>query len=135
MQNFVLDYSEAPVIDFNTEEKLKMRSKKQISASFQLDDDNFEIFTHGKDVFIKFYANWCTHCKNLAPIWLELAQEYQGQFAEVDGNAQYELSQKFGVKGYPTLFILKANGERINYTGERTKESIREFWLSNANKN
>jgi len=55
-----------------------------IDISFQsdvivLDGTNFHTRTSEGDWLLEFYAPWCGHCKNLAPIWEELATKVKGQ--------------------------------------------------------
>ena len=39
-----------------------------------------------KGWFVKFYAPWCGHCKQLAPIWDELSEKHSKTFnvAKID---------------------------------------------------
>jgi protein disulfide-isomerase len=47
--------------------------------------------------FIKFYAPWCGHCKNLAPTWIEMTAQLKGQVnvGEVDCVALPGLFDKY----------------------------------------
>jgi thiol-disulfide isomerase/thioredoxin len=42
-----------------------------------------EYDTHVKDNktwLIMFYAKWCSHCKNMMPLWQDFADSYSGKF-------------------------------------------------------
>lgn len=94
---------------------------------------NFEevAFNPSKNVFIEFYAPWCGHCKQLAPIWEQLGEKYKDSpdiiVAKMDSTVNEIESVK--VHSFPTLKFFPAGSERevIDYNGERTLEGFTKF--------
>jgi len=88
-----------------------------------------------KDVFVKYYAPWCGHCKSLAPKWEELGEHVKGSnvvMAKFDAT----LNEVAGVeiKGYPTLkFYAADNKAGVDYSDGREVEDIKK-WLSKNSK-
>ncbi|XP_063555916.1 protein disulfide-isomerase A2 isoform X7 [Gorilla gorilla gorilla] len=86
-------------------------------------------------LLVEFYAPWCGHCQALAPEYSKAAAVLAAEstvvtLAKVDGPAQRELAEEFGVTEYPTLKFFR-NGNRTHpeeYTGPRDAEGIAE-WL------
>ena len=52
--------------------------KGEPSKVVTLKDSTFDkiVMDPEKDVLVKFYAPWCGHCKNLAPVWESLAKTF-----------------------------------------------------------
>lgn len=98
---------------------------------------NFEDLVLGgsSDVFIKFYAPWCGHCKAMAEDWEKLATEYVDDssltIAEFDATANDipVAAKGFDYTGFPTLFWVPAGDKAnpIKYEGGRTMEDWEAF--------
>ncbi|KAM5540632.1 hypothetical protein V8D89_005663 [Ganoderma adspersum] len=94
-----------------------------------LDEKNFRETIDKGNVFVKYFAPWCGHCKKLAPTWRQLAGQMQHKLnvAEVDCQAHVALCQAQGVMGYPTLHYYGGKGTKTAYTGGRKLEQLLAF--------
>lgn len=77
---------------------------------------------------VDFYAPWCGHCKKLEPIWNEVGLEMKSigspvKVGKMDATSYSSIASEFGVRGYPTIKLLKGD-LAYNYRGPRTKDDI-----------
>jgi len=75
-----------------------------------------------RDVFVKFYAPWCGHCKSMKTLYMELCDKFEDRpkivIAEFDATAHkvppVVAGTPLSVEGYPTILFWRA--ERSNET-------------------
>lgn len=81
-------------------------------------------------VLVEYFAPWCGHCKNLAPIYEQVADAFASKkddvlIAKVDADKNKDLGQKAGVKGFPTLkWYPPGSTEPEEFQSGRDLESI-----------
>lgn len=105
-------------------------------------DKNFDAFQNGLDVnkptIVNFWAKWCPHSTNFKPQWDKFASNSKIQAVDVEVSADHpnkeklnESMKRINVTGYPSV-ILFYNGRKINYSGDRTEQSLKSFVQSNV---
>jgi len=111
------------------EPELDIQVKKD--AVLTLSQGSFEETVAQGITFVKFYAPWCGHCRNLAPTWEDLAQKYSSQadikIAKVDCTEENSLCSRHSVRGYPTLLLFRGGTQVAEYEQTRSLDSLSAF--------
>ena len=83
---------------------------------------------------IYFYTTWCPYCKRARPEWDEFKNECAGKkingyiitFTEVDCDINESTANKYEVKSYPTIKLIK-EGEVFEFDARPTTEALTQF--------
>ncbi|GBB88386.1 hypothetical protein RclHR1_14960001 [Rhizophagus clarus] len=89
-----------------------------------------EYLKEKKLVVIDFFASWCGPCKFIAPKYEELSKEHTDvTFLKVDGDDSRELTEEYGITGYPTFFFIKdgENKKLVGANAAKLEEYIKEL--------
>src|SRR5438270_9906413 len=94
----------------------------------EVSDSSFETDVLGSDqpVLVDFWAAWCAPCRMLAPTVEAVAEKYAGNARVVKLNVDDNpsVSQRYGIKGIPTLILFKGGKEEERVVGATSKEAI-----------
>jgi thioredoxin 1 len=94
----------------------------------EVSDQDFEtqVLNSDKPVLVDFWAPWCAPCRMLAPTVEAVAQNFQETASVVKLNVDDNpaVSQRYGIKGIPTLILFKNGKEEERVVGATSKEAI-----------
>lgn len=98
-------------------------------ALLHLDDENFNASIKNEGlIVVDFFAEWCGPCKMLAPIFEELATEYDTKvkFAKVNIDNASATAQQYNVMSIPTVIIFKDGEISEQSVGFVSKDALKE---------
>ncbi|XP_063704106.1 protein disulfide-isomerase A5 [Culicoides brevitarsis] len=104
-------------------EKVLLLSEKSFDDELQKYDQ----------VLVMFYAPWCGHCSKMKPAYVEAAvmleneKLFNSKIAAVDCTVHKKLSERFEIRGFPTLKLFSKGQLKAEYDGKRTAEAIVEY--------
>ena len=94
----------------------------------ELTDSNFdaEVLKSDVPVLVDFTATWCGPCKVLAPVVEKLADEFHGKYkvGKLDIDDAPGVTQKYGVRGVPTVIVFKGGERKGQHVGVTNKETL-----------
>lgn len=131
ISNFVQEYKDGKLKPFLMSEEIP--ADWDSAPVKVLVGKNFESVAKDptKNVFVEFYAPWCGHCKQLTPIWDQLAEKFQDRedivVAKMDSTANEVEDVK--VHSFPTLKYFPAGEDAkiVDYNGARTLDALAKF--------
>ena len=97
-------------------------------AIVELTAENFnEVVEKNPITIIDFWAPWCGPCRQFAPIYEKVAQEYPDiAFGKVNTEEQQELAGYFRIQSIPTIMIIREGVVVFNQAGMLPEEALKD---------
>src|SRR4029434_4261443 len=94
----------------------------------EVNDKSFEkdVLQSDKPVLVDFWAAWCAPCRMLEPTVAAVAEKYAAtaRVVKVNVDDNPSISQRYGIKGIPTLILFKGGKEEERAVGDTCESAI-----------
>ncbi len=91
-------------------------------------DSSFEqdVLKSDLPVLVDFWAEWCGPCKMIAPTLEAIARDYNGKLrvAKVNVDENMATPERYGVRGIPTLLLIKDGQVKDQIVGNYPRDHI-----------
>src|SRR5712691_10153607 len=85
-----------------------------------------DVLQSDRPVLVDFWAAWCAPCRMLAPTVEAVAEKYAqtARVVKLNVDDNPSVSQRYGIKGIPTLILFKAGKEEERVVGATSEQAI-----------
>src|ERR1044072_10032197 len=94
----------------------------------EVSDSSFEtdVLNADRPVLVDFWPAWCAPGRMLAPTVEAVAEKYATNARVVKLNVDFNpsVSQRYGIKGIPTLILFKGGKEEERVVGATSEQAI-----------
>ncbi len=110
-----------------------MKQVSEWASSVDLPDFEQRVIqaSHQTPVLVDLWAQWCSPCLIIAPVLIQVVEEYAGRVllvkVEVDAGENMKLAGQYRVKGFPTVILFDQGEERGRFSGAQPPSVIRDL--------
>lgn len=94
----------------------------------EVSDSSFEndVLKSDRPVLVDFWAAWCAPCRMIAPTVEAVADKYAdtARVVKLNVDDNPSVSQRYGIKGIPTLILFKNGKEEERVVGATSESAI-----------